>query len=66
MKKKDELRKYVFRRYNSKYELLFNKEKAKLKKILPKAKIEHVGSTAVKGLGGKGIIDISIIVPKKI
>jgi len=32
---------------------------------LPKnVKIEHVGSTAIPGLGGKGIIDIAIRTPK--
>ncbi|MCD4759885.1 GrpB family protein [archaeon] len=46
--------------------LLFNKEKIKLQRILPKTtKIEHVGGTAVPSLGGKKIIDIFIAVPKK-
>lgn len=59
------LKKYVFRKYSEKFPLLFRKERAKLRKILPKAKIEHIGSSAVKGLGGKGIIDIIFAVPKK-
>ncbi len=57
--------KYKFRKYNKNYSKLFEKEKAKLEKIIPSAKIEHVGSTAVKDLGGKGIIDILVSVPKK-
>jgi GrpB-like predicted nucleotidyltransferase (UPF0157 family) len=57
--------KYKFVEYNKNYPKLFEKEKARLKKILVDSKIEHVGSTSVKGLGGKGIIDILICVPKK-
>jgi GrpB-like predicted nucleotidyltransferase (UPF0157 family) len=59
------LKKYTFRKYSEKFPVLFRKERAKLRKILPKAKIEHIGSSAVKGLGGKGIIDIILAVPKK-
>ena len=40
---------------------LFTKEKARLTKILgPMVTIEHIGSTAVSGLGGKGIVDIMV------
>ncbi|NIA04057.1 MAG: hypothetical protein GWP09_01775 [Nitrospiraceae bacterium] len=60
-----DLKKYSFHKYSEKYKQLFNREKAKLKKILPKANIEHIGSSSIKGLGGKGIIDIAISVPKK-
>lgn len=57
--------KYKFRKYRKDYPLLFLKEKRKLMKILPKeAIIEHIGSTAIPGLGGKGMIDITIVVPK--
>ncbi len=59
------MNKYKFIKYNKNYPKLFEKEKEKLKKIIPSAKIEHVGSTAVDGLGGKGIIDILVSVPKK-
>lgn len=39
----------------------FMKEKHRLEKVLGSGvQIEHVGSTAVPGLGGKGIIDILI------
>ena len=58
--------KYKFRRYCKNYPKLFYREKERLKKILPNdSKIEHIGSTAVSGLGGKGIIDIIISAPKK-
>lgn len=59
-------KKYKFKPYNKEYPRLYQKEKTKLIKILSKtAKIEHIGSTSVPGLGGKGIIDIIIAVPKK-
>jgi GrpB-like predicted nucleotidyltransferase (UPF0157 family) len=54
------MKKYVFRKYNKGYIKLYYKEKKKLEKILPEAKIEHIGSTAVLDLGGKGIIDILV------
>jgi GrpB-like predicted nucleotidyltransferase (UPF0157 family) len=58
--------KYIFKPYDPKFKGLFNKEKSKLKKILQKnTEIKHVGSTAVPGLGGKGIIDIAIKTPRK-
>ncbi|MEK6811719.1 MAG: GrpB family protein [Nanoarchaeota archaeon] len=56
--------KYKFVEYNPTYKILFRKEKYKLKKIFPKSQIEHVGSTSVPGLGGKGIVDLAISVPK--
>ena len=37
-----------------------------LKKIFPRVKIEHVGSTSIPGLGGKGIIDIAIKIIGKV
>lgn len=53
--------KYVFKPYEAVYKELFLKEKGRLGKVLgEKIQIEHVGSTAVPGLGGKGIIDIAI------
>ena len=60
-----DLKKYSFKKYSEKYKQLFNKEKTKLKKIFPRAKIEHVGSSSIKGLGGKGMIDVAISIPKK-
>ena len=54
------LEKYSFNEYSAKYKKQFYIEKLKLKKIIPKTKIEHVGSSSVRGLGGKGIIDLAI------
>jgi len=58
--------KYKFKKYDKNYPLIYKKEKQKLRLILTKdSKIEHVGSTAIPGLGGKGIIDIVVFIPKK-
>lgn len=48
--------------YNDKYTEIFYEEKTKLEKILDGfyVKIEHVGSTAIKGIKSKPIIDILI------
>jgi len=59
-------KKYKFRKYDKKYPELFKREKAKLRKSLGKnVFIEHVGSTSVPGLGGKGVLDIMVAVAKK-
>ena len=59
------MKKYIFKPYSDLFPLLFNKEKERIaSRLLKKASIEHVGSTAVSGLGGKGIIDIAIAVDK--
>lgn len=59
------MKKYVFKPYSNIFPELFQREKERihphLKDVLA---IEHVGSTAVPGLGGKGIIDIAIAVNK--
>jgi len=61
MKLKD---KYIFRPYNPRFPQLFETEKIRLQKTLGnKVEIEHIGST-VPGLGGKGVIDISLALPK--
>lgn len=58
--------KYVFRPYDPIYPKLFIKEKNRLKKFLGKGVlIEHVGSTAIPGMGGKGIIDIAVAANSK-
>lgn len=52
---------YVFKPYHPTFPELFEKEKIRLKVYLTEdCLIEHIGSTAVPGLGGKGIIDIYI------
>lgn len=56
--------KYRYLPYDDRFSRLFEREKARLAAVLPRGtKIEHVGSTTVPGLGGKGIIDIAIRCP---
>lgn len=58
--------KYRFRPYPAQSKGLFKLEKAKLQSLLgSSASVFHVGSTAVPGLGGKGILDVLIALPKK-
>jgi Uncharacterized conserved protein len=46
---------------DEKFAEIFMKEKIRLVEMLgPEVEIEHVGSTAVSGLGGKGIIDMLV------
>ena len=59
------MQKYVFRKYNPEYRIFFTSEKKNIAKALGSiAKIEHIGSTAIPGLGGKGILDIVVGVSK--
>ncbi len=59
------MNKYVFRPYDPIFVKLFNNEKIRLQKFLgDEVLIEHVGSTSVPGLGGKGFIDIAIATDK--
>ncbi len=53
--------KFEFNPYSSRYPELFSREKKRLASNF-EGEIEHVGSTAVEGLGGSEIIDIAIAV----
>lgn len=56
-------RKYAYKEYDPIYPLLYAKEIERLRASLPEsARAEHVGSTAVPMLGGKGIVDIALSV----
>ena len=60
------MKKYVFKPSSKIFPELFRKEKERIASVLKDAlAIEHVGSTAIPGLGGKGIIDIAIAVKKE-
>lgn len=60
------MKKYVFKPYNQNFPKLFSAEKKRILACLGVfTLIEHVGSSAVPGLGGKGIIDIALEVEKK-
>ena len=52
--------KLELRPYRAVFKSIFKREKKKLIGAIGKCEINHIGSTAVPGLGGKGIIDIMI------
>jgi len=59
-------KKYTYKPYSNIFPSLFQKEKKRIFSSLNIAlAIEHVGSTSIPGLGGKGIIDIAISVSKE-
>ncbi len=59
------MKKYEFKTYNSNFPRFFDEEKSRLTNFLSgDYQIEHIGSSAVPGLGGKGIIDIMIAVSR--
>ena len=49
--------------YSEEFTEIFEKEKAKIKKVLPEAGVHHIGSTAIPAVGGKGIVDILVALP---
>ena len=56
----------IIKPYDSKSPSYFEKEKNfLLKELGDKFEINHIGSTAVPGLGGKNVIDIQLLVPTK-
>lgn len=59
------MKKYEFKVYSSDSPNLFEEEKNRLVQFLSgDYQIEHIGSSAVPGLGGKGIIDIMVAVSR--
>jgi len=59
-------KKYTYRPYSHTFPFLFEKEKKRISSFLNMPlSIEHVGSTSIPDLGGKGIIDIAISVAKE-
>ncbi|MFP4424053.1 MAG: trehalase family glycosidase [Candidatus Woesearchaeota archaeon] len=46
--------------YEEEYLEIFDQQKQKIQRLLGPVPVEHVGSTAVPGLGGKGTIDIIV------
>lgn len=59
------IKKYIFKPYSEIFKELFIREKERITShIKSDLVVEHVGSTAIPGLGGKGIIDIAIAVNK--
>lgn len=59
-------KKYVYKPYSDIFPSLFQKEKKRISSSLKIAvDIEHIGSTSIPGLGGKGIMDIAICASKE-
>jgi GrpB-like predicted nucleotidyltransferase (UPF0157 family) len=58
------MKKYIFKPYTPLFIDLFEKEKLQLLLLKDVQMIEHIGSTAIPHLGGKGIIDIGIAAGK--
>ncbi len=54
------MHKIRFYLYTQEFKEIFEKEKKRIKKVLLNNAIHHIGSTAIPGVGGKGIIDILI------
>lgn len=60
------MQKYVFKAYSDTFPGLFQTQKDLIASSVTEAlAIEHIGSTAIPNLGGKGIIDIAIAIDKK-
>lgn len=56
---------YDYYPYDPIFPQLFKEEKKRLQEYInDKYPTEHIGSTAVPGLGGKGIIDMCVIAPQ--
>ncbi|MDD5147754.1 MAG: GrpB family protein [Candidatus Daviesbacteria bacterium] len=53
-------------KYSNSFARIFQKEKQKLQRILGnQCMIEHIGSTAIPGTDGKGVIDITLVFNNK-
>ena len=51
----------AYREYSNDYPRLFEIDRGRIRRALElPAQIEHIGSTAVVGLGGKGVLDVGI------
>jgi GrpB-like predicted nucleotidyltransferase (UPF0157 family) len=59
----DQIEKYRFKPFDPRTKNYFYYEKMKLQKIIRKSEVYHVGSTALK-IGGKGIVDICLVLSK--
>jgi len=60
------MKKYVYKLYSEIFPKLYEQERDRIKTVLINVMyIEQAGSTAVPNLGGKGIIDIAIVVNKQ-
>ncbi len=54
----------VFKPYDARHAQIAKKMIATLKTRLPGVAVEHIGSTAIPGCGGKGVVDLMIVCPE--
>src|SRR3989338_9401102 len=60
------MKKYIFKASQPNFPQLYEAKKARITKGLEGVlDIQHIGSTAVEGLGGKGVIDIGVLAPRE-
>jgi len=52
----------VLKPFSLEFAAIFGRYKRKIKRVLPQAQVHHIGSSAVYGLGGKGIVDILVAI----
>jgi len=45
------------------YPAVFDRLVERIYSVLPGVPVDHVGSTAVAGLGGRGVLDIAVVSP---
>lgn len=48
--------------YSEEFKEIFGKTRERILDVMPEAEVHHIGSTAVKGLGGKGIVDVLVAI----
>ena len=51
----------TFEEYDTDYPRAFARLEAAIRAVLPDVRVEHVGSTAVPGLGGRPVLDVVIL-----
>lgn len=54
-----------YENYDENYPQVFTEVMRAIHTVLPSARIEHVGSTAIPGLGGRRVLDIVIAAPRE-
>jgi GrpB-like predicted nucleotidyltransferase (UPF0157 family) len=53
-----------FRKWDARFPAVAGEVMNRLRSVLPGMIVEHVGSTAIPGCDGKGIIDLMVVVPE--
>src|SRR5687768_2196426 len=53
----------IFRPYDPRFPEIARRVAALIEGRMPDARVEHIGSTAVEGCAGKGIVDLELLYP---